>query len=154
MPTRKPCRMRKTGGVAGQTDVNYAIIRLARAHRNVAATLLGELGLHPGQEVVLGLLAERDRCSAAELAAGACVEPGTMSRTLASLERAGYLTREGSATDRRAVCVRLTDRGREAESRIEAAWRELGTRTLAGLSVEEQQTLGDLLARVSANLSR
>ena len=71
-------------------DVNYAIIRLARAHRHRAGMLLGRLGLHPGQEVVLTMLAAQDGRSATDLATGACVEPGTMSRTLASLERAGY----------------------------------------------------------------
>lgn len=135
-------------------DMNYAIIRLARAHRNRAGTLLSRLGLHPGQEVVLTMLAGQDGCSATELAAGACVERGTMSRTLASLERAGYLTREESTDDRRAVKVTLTTKGRDVQDEVAAAWQELARQTTAGLSDQEQRTLLDLLARVSANLSR
>lgn len=135
-------------------DVNYAIIRLARAHRNLAGDLLGALGLHPGQEVVLTQLAEHDGCTAAGLAAGACVEPGTMSRTLASLERAGYLIRQESETDRRAVRVTLTSKGRAAQGEIHAAWTELAERTTAGLTGDEQRTLLDLLTRASANLGR
>lgn len=135
-------------------DVNHAIIRLARAHRNLAATLLGELGLHPGQEIVLTSLHECGGRKAADLAAGACVEPGTMSRTLASLERAGYLTRATSSTDRRAVTVTLTERGQAVQTELEAAWSELAERTTAGLTDTERRTLLDLLSRVTANLTR
>lgn len=135
-------------------DVSYTIVRLARAHRNLAGRLLGELGLHPGQEVVLCLLAEQDGRGAAELAAGACVEPGTMSRTLASLERTGHLVRQGSTGDRRAVRVMLTAKGRDASADVTAVWAELDRRTTAGLSAAERRMLLDLLGRVSANLTR
>lgn len=145
--------MGHTGGMSATDDVNYAIVRLARAHRNRAATLLDGSGLHPGQEVVLAVLAERDGRTPAELAACACVEPGTMSRTLATLERAGYLTRESSCADRRAVNVRLTRRGRTAQAEAEAAWRELAAQTTAGLSEAECRTLLELLTRVHANLA-
>lgn len=140
--------------MADAPDLNYAIIRAARAHRQLAAELLGELGVHPGQEMVLTQLWCGDGRTATELAAGACVEPGTMSRTLASLERAGLLTRETSTTDRRAVTVCLTRQGQALQPKVEAAWRELSRRTGAGLSAAERQQLMGLLARVSDNLTR
>ena len=135
-------------------DVNYAIIRLARAHRHRAGMLLGRLGLHPGQEVVLTMLAAQDGRSATDLAAGACVEPGTMSRTLASLERAGYLIRQESTSDRRAVQVTLTSKGRAVQADVDTAWQELARQTTAGLTATDRRTLLDLVARVSANLAR
>ena len=135
-------------------DLSYAIIRAARAHRQLASELLGTLGVHPGQEMVLTMLWSRDGRTATELAAGSCVEPGTMSRTLSSLERAGLVTRETSATDRRAVTVTLTRKGRELQPKVEAAWRELCRRTSAGLSPADRQQLMRLLSRVSDNLTR
>lgn len=138
---------------AAAPDLNYAIIRMARAHRQLAAELLSELGVHPGQEMVLTLLWSRDGRTATELATGACVEPGTMSRTLASLERAGLLTRETSTTDRRAVTVTLTGKGRALQPRVEAAWRELCRRTCAGLTAAERKQLMTLLTRISDNLT-
>lgn len=140
--------------MGGTEDVNYAIIRLARAHRTRAGALLGRFGLHPGQEVVLTRLAEQDGRTPAELAACAGVEPGTMSRTLSALERAGYLTRESSCLDRRAVHVRLTRKGRAVQTEIEAAWGELAAETTAGLSDADRQTLIELLTRAQANLAR
>ena len=100
------------------------------------------------------MLWARDGRTATELAGGACVEPGTMSRTLTSLERAGLLTRETSATDRRAVTVTLTPKGRDLQPKVEAVWRELSRRTCAGLSSDDRQQLLTLLTHVSDNLTR
>jgi MarR family transcriptional regulator, organic hydroperoxide resistance regulator len=135
-----------------KTDVNYAIIRVARAHRQLAATLMADTGLHPGQEAVLHMLWKSDGQSSTELAAGARVEPGTMSRTLANLERNGYLTRSPSEVDRRAVVVSLTEAGRALRPRVLKAWRTLADQTVAGLSDEERETLLILLNRVGENL--
>jgi DNA-binding MarR family transcriptional regulator len=140
--------------LASAPDLSYAIIRVARAHRQLAGELLGALGVHPGQEMVLTMLWSRDGRTATELAGGACVEPGTMSRTLASLERAGLLTRETSTSDRRAVTVTLTTKGRDLQPKVEAAWRELSRRTCAGLSAADRTQLMTLLGRVSDNLAR
>jgi MarR family transcriptional regulator, organic hydroperoxide resistance regulator len=139
-------------GGASISDINYAIVRVARAHRQLAAVLLADLGLHPGQEPVLLMLWQGDGRSSTELATGACVEPGTMSRTLASLERAGYVTRTASCVDRRSVVVTLTPAGRDLEPRLVQAWGTLADRTVAGLTPEERRTLADLLSKVSQNL--
>ena len=140
--------------MASASELSWAIIRVARAHRQLAGELLGAFGVHPGQEMVLTMLWARDGRTATELAGGACVEPGTMSRTLTSLERAGLLTRETSATDRRAVTVTLTSKGRDLQPEVEAVWRELSRRTCAGLSATERTQLLTLLSRVSDNLTR
>lgn len=140
--------------MADAPDLNYAIIRVARAHRHLAGALFADLGLHPGQEVVLQQLWIRDGRTSTELAAGARVEPGTMSRTLASLERAGYLLRTTSTADRRAVNVTLTELGRGLQPRVEDAWRQLAERTTAGLDPQERATLLELLDRIAQNLSR
>ena len=140
--------------LASASELSWAIIRVARAHRQLAGELLGALGVHPGQEMVLTMLWSRDGRMATELASGACVEPGTMSRTLASLERAGLITREASTTDRRAVTVTLTRKGRALQPKVEAAWRELSRRTCAGLSPADRKELMTLLGRISDNLTR
>ena len=98
------------------------------------------------------LLWQADGRSSTELAAGACVEPGTMSRTLASLERAGYVTRTASCVDRRSVVVNLTPAGRDLEPRLRRVWGTLADRTVAGLTPEERRTLADLLTRIGENL--
>ena len=77
-----------------------------------------------------------------------------MSRTLASLERAGYLIRQESTTDRRAVQVTLTAKGRAVQADVDAAWQELARQTTAGLTAADRRSLLDLVARNSANLTR
>ena len=47
--------------------LSYAIFTLARAHRSYAAELLRELGLHPGQELLLMQLLDRDGQTQSEL---------------------------------------------------------------------------------------
>lgn len=141
-------------GVTGpEVDLNYAIIRVARQHRYLAGTLLGELGLHPGQEGVLHLLWERDQRSQTELAAELGIEPPTVHRTLVSLERAGFLRRVGSPRDGRVLLVGLTDQGRALRSRVTQAWDELSRRTTAGLSAEQARTLHKLLIDVAESLA-
>jgi DNA-binding MarR family transcriptional regulator len=136
-----------------ETDLNYAIVRLARRHRYVAGELLGALGVYPGQEGVLHLLWERDGRSQAELAGALGVEPPTMHRTLASLERARFVRRVPSAEDRRVSLVELTRRGRALQPRLIAAWNELARRTVGNLADTERETLHRLLITVADNLA-
>jgi len=139
-----------TGAVV---DLNYAIIRVARRHRYEAGQLLGELGLHPGQEGVLHLLWQRDGRSQVELAEALGVEPPTLHRTLVSLEGAGFLRRVPSSTDRRVNRVELTDAGRALHPRLLVAWDELARRTTGRLTRDELRTLHRLLLRVADNLA-
>ncbi|MFM9662805.1 MarR family transcriptional regulator, partial [Streptomyces scabiei] len=45
---------------AGAGPMSYAIFQLARAHRARAAVLLRAMDLHPGQELLLMQLLDRD----------------------------------------------------------------------------------------------
>jgi DNA-binding MarR family transcriptional regulator len=58
---------------------------------------------------------------------------GTVSVRLARLERAGLVTREPDADDRRTVTVTLTDRGREWVEAARPAYADAATRLVAGL---------------------
>src|SRR5919197_2950714 len=58
---------------------------------------------------------------------------GTVSVRLARLERAGLVTREPDAEDRRTVTVTLTDRGREWIEAARPAYEEAAKRLAAGL---------------------
>ncbi len=63
---------------------------------------------------------------------------GTMSVRLGRLERAGYVTREPDADDRRGVVVTLTDRGRERVQAAEPAYAAAAERLVAGLPESER----------------
>jgi len=115
--------------------VNRALNKMSKLYRAVKARKLAALGLHPGQDVLLWLLAqEREGLTVSELAARLGVEPPTATRSLARLERGGWFRREPVATDRRQVRIMVTDAGRELVPDIERAWAELAEEAMGDLS--------------------
>lgn len=137
---------------AGEGLVSSLIPFLARAHRNLAGALLRDVGLSPGQELLLMLLWEHEPRSQSEITRMLRVERPTATRTLARMEKAGLIVRGESASDGRVVLVSLTDRGRALEDPVRAVWRDLEDRTVADLSAQEQEQLVALLERVSASV--
>jgi DNA-binding MarR family transcriptional regulator len=71
---------------------------------------------------------------------------GTVSVRLARLERAGLVTREPDAEDRRTVTVTLTDRGREWATAARPAYEDAATRLAAGLPDDARAKFGEYLA--------
>lgn len=141
--------------LTGDDDVNGAVVALARAHRNAAATRLAALGLHPGQDFLLARLwaADPDGLRPGDLAHGMGVEPPTVARTLSRLEAAGFVVRTPSRTDRREVRVTLTDQGRALWPQLAAIWADLGRTTLAGLDSAEQTEFVRLLRHCTRTLT-
>ena len=105
--------------------LSYAIFQLARAHRAYAARLLRDLGLHPGQELLLMRLLERDGQTQSELLAAVGLDHSTVSKSLRRMQEAGLLVREPAEHDRRATRAWLTDRGRAMRRALEEMWSEL-----------------------------
>jgi DNA-binding MarR family transcriptional regulator len=71
---------------------------------------------------------------------------GTVSVRLARLERAGLVTREPDADDRRTVTVTLTDRGREWASAARPAYDGAAGRLAAGLPDDARAKFAEYLA--------
>lgn len=142
-----------TSGHLEPSDMISTLIpALARAHRKLAGTLLREVGLSAGQELLLMLLWESEPRTQSELTRHFAVEPPTTAKMLARLERAGLVTRERLAADRRNTLVSLTETGRALESSVRAVWRELEARTVQALTPQEQDQLSALLGRVTHSL--
>ncbi len=113
--------------------LSYAIFALARVHRAAAARMLRGLGLHPGQELVLMQLFDRDGQAQSELLDSVGLDHSTLSKSLRRMQEAGLVTRRPSEHDRRALNVWLTDRGRAMREPIERMWaalEEMSTRNV------------------------
>src|SRR5438034_4844479 len=67
---------------AGGGPMSYAIFQLARAHRGCAAAMLREVDLHPGQELLLMHLFDRDGQTQAELVESVGLDHSTVSKSL------------------------------------------------------------------------
>ena len=72
----------------------------------------------------------------------------TVTATLQAMERAGLITRTPSPTDKRAMIVQLTRKGRDAVPRAQAAWHELERRTTSALTQKQQAALVDALSTI------
>lgn len=138
--------------MGSEPELNRALIQAARAHRNAAAHLLADFGLHPGQEIVLFALWERDHRTQVDLARTLRIEQGTITKILRRMEEAGFVERRTSTVDRRAQQVSLTPRGRRLRPRVEAAWAELEATSVAGMTARERAQLERLLEKVATNL--
>lgn len=137
--------------------LSYAVLSLARAHRGMAARLLRDLGLHPGQEVLLMLLLDRDGRSQSELLDSVGLDHSTVSRSLRRMEEAGLIVRCTPDNDRRCLVVSLTDEGRALGPRLDAMWCELeriSTRGLDAATVTGFIEVADRIQRSIAGCER
>ena len=124
--------------LASEGQLSYAIFQLARSHRGHAAAMLREMDLHPGQELLLMHLLDRDGQTQSELVESLGVDHSTVSKALRRMQDAGLLVREPAAHDRRVMVVHLTDKGRAMREPIAALWQTLEEASARNLS--EQQT--------------
>ena len=119
--------------------MSYAIFQLARAHKARAAAMLREMDLHPGQELLLMHLLDRDGQSQSELLECLGVDHSTISKALRRMQDAGLVNREPAAHDRRVMVVHLTDKGRALREPIAAMWRALEETSARDLSAQQAE---------------
>ena len=120
--------------------MSYAIFQLARAHRGCAAALLREMDLHPGQELLLMHLLDRDGQTQSELLESVGLDHSTVSKALRRMQDAGLLVREPAAHDRRVMVVHLTDKGRAMREPLAAMWRALEETSARNLSAQQAES--------------
>jgi DNA-binding MarR family transcriptional regulator len=134
--------------------ISHAIFRLARIHRMTAGRLLRRIGLHPNQELLMMHLWDAGPQRQADLVALLDSDSATMTRTIQRLERAGFVRRASSPTDRRVVIVQPTAAGWALRGEVEQTWRALEEITVGGLDDRERATALRTLERLEANLEQ
>ncbi|MEU5875229.1 MarR family winged helix-turn-helix transcriptional regulator [Glycomyces sp. NPDC047369] len=134
-------------------SIGHALFRVARAHRAAAGRLLREIGLYPGQEVMLGLLADHGDTRQSRLVLELGIDPSTVTKMLQRLERAGLVERRPDPADRRVSVVAVTAEGRGLLGRIEDSWRRLDEITCAGFDEADRERLAAVLDRLEHNLT-
>src|SRR3954469_8529958 len=125
---------------AGEGQMSYAIFQLARAHRGYAAAMLREMDLHPGQELLLMHLLDRDGQTQSELLESVGLDHSTVSKSLRRMQDAGLLVREPAQHDRRVMVVHLTDRGHAMREPITAMWQTLEETSARDLSAQQAES--------------
>ncbi len=93
----------------------------ACARKIVAAytPLLKPLGLTYTQYITMMVLWEEQEITVRDLGARLYLDSGTLSPVLKRLETMGYLTRERKKDDERIVALKLTEKGKALEQKLE-----------------------------------
>lgn len=133
--------------------VSSAIFRVARAHKALAARLLRQTGLRPGQELVLMTLWQHGPQRQVDLVHALDSDAPTMVRSIARLEKSGLVRRRPSPTDRRVSIIETTEAGHALRQPVEAAWAELERVTAGSLSGRRQRDAVAVLRDLEANLA-
>ncbi|QYF72555.1 MarR family winged helix-turn-helix transcriptional regulator [Cryobacterium sp. PAMC25264] len=132
--------------LALENQVCFALTVAARTTVALYKPILEPLGLTHPQYLVMLALWEQDPRTLRSLADALRLEPATLSPLLKRLEAVGYLRRERSTTDERALQVTLTEHGRQLR-RIAESIPERVARTLE-MSPESLIALRDSLTEV------
>jgi len=137
------------GEMAYEDPVQLADLlhRLTRRLRRAQAERLAPLGLTPAQERALRMIARGDEPPRmTELADRLGIVPRSLTTVIDALEEAGLVRREIDPRNRRAILLRLTDRGTAVRDDLREARRRAAEDLFAPLSAADRKTLADLLA--------
>ncbi|MFG1700638.1 MarR family winged helix-turn-helix transcriptional regulator [Nonomuraea sp. NPDC049309] len=133
--------------------VNRALNKMSQLYRASKARKLAALGLHPGQDVLLWVLAqEPDGMTVSQLAARLGVEQPTATRSLARLETGGWFRREPVPADRRQVRIVVTESGHRLVPAIERVWTELAEETLGEVDEERRAIVLEAIEQANDRL--
>lgn len=146
MPAAKPDPVMPRPTLVERAPVSFGLFALSRELHGYGAELLLRLGLHPGQELILMRLFDRDGQTQAELQQAVGLDHSTVSRSIRRMEDAGLVARARAEHDRRAFIVSLTGDGEALRRPIAEVWA-----TLDGLATEALRRAegADFLATVA-----
>ena len=111
------------------------------------------MGMADGWRRVLFHLAHNDRLTQLELAKRTHLSTPAVSVTLQKMEAEGLVTRTSDPNDQRAILVRLTEKGQEADRKVISAIHETEGELLEGIAKEEFDQIRPLLEKMYHNLA-
>ncbi|HEX6468184.1 MAG TPA: MarR family transcriptional regulator [Streptosporangiaceae bacterium] len=136
------------------TEIVDRLFELAAVLNGLMNRRLAESGLTPARGEVIWLLHRRGRLTQRELSELLACSPRNVTGLVDALEDAGFVARTRHPTDRRAVHVTLTERGRALAAAWDADRDDGTTRLFAGTSSADRATFAAVLDRVLAALRR
>lgn len=144
--------MRYVPKVVKQYPVGFAVAGMARARRALAASMLADIGLYPGQEILLMQLDHKQGQSQKSLSDFLRIDQSTVAKSVSRLEKAGLVTRRKAEHDERISLITLTGLGEELRRRVIEIWTELETATVSVLAPGEQHDLVLLAEKLALSL--
>ena len=126
------------------------IARLFHARMRSDDTSSGTL--RDGERLILHVLSHSDGCNQLELVHRTHLKPPTISVTLKSLEKQGFVYRVTDETDMRVTHVYLSEQGREHNRRIMERVMAVDSSIMQGFDEEEKAQLINYLERMRNNI--
>ena len=129
---------------------------LERKHCAAVDNLLTKSGVaNIGQPMILSILSQQEGgtiASQKELAKRLRVSPATMTVSLKSMERDGYVKKLSNRSDLRCKPISITEKGLEAAKLIDQVFETLDHGMYQGFSKEELAQISQLYRRMIDNL--
>ena len=140
--------------MANEDSVQLADLlhRLTKRLRWAQAERLAPLGLTPAQERALRVIARGEEPPrVTEIADRLGIVPRSLTTVVDALEEAGLVRREIDPRNRRAILLRLTDRGVDVRDELREARRRAAEELFAPLSADQRKNLIDLLTLLDSS---
>jgi DNA-binding MarR family transcriptional regulator len=131
----------------------FLLTDAAHLLRKLIDRRLQPLGLSRAQWSVLAILSNHEGLSQSQISDELEIEKSTTGRLIDQVERSGWIERRPIPGDRRLWGIHLTDQARQLITEVESVVLNTRAEMLRGLSVEQQQTLSEMLQMVKVNLS-
>lgn len=135
----------------------WSFRRLTQAHKLAHMTVFDRLGLRDvGQPVLLFVLNDAHisgiSCTQKELCHILHLSASTVTTSIKSLERRGYVRRRSDEKDMRRNIVEITDSGVEIAEMCRTAFADIDKVMYSGFSEEERKRISDVFDRITNNL--
>jgi DNA-binding MarR family transcriptional regulator len=132
----------------------FLVSKIHHLSGRVFARMLKEHGIeiNPAQGRILFVLWQEDGIPIRELVKRTSLGKSTLTSMLDRLEETGYIVRERSETDRRAILVKRTDKDRAAQGTYERVSKAMGDVYYGGLTDAEIDAFERTLERILDNL--
>lgn len=140
------------------TGPEWAFRKLMHAHFTAHGAVFERLGLKEvGQPRLLFILndlrREGKRCTQRELAELMDRSPSTMTNSINSLEKHGYIRRIADEQDKRRNYVEITEEGVRIAEKCRRAFDDIDRAMFEGFSAEQRSALADVFNRAAVNLT-
>ena len=132
--------------IRGNT-LHGSLIRLNKTHKKMAKREFQKVDLTEGKPKLLDYIINNPGCSQRELATCCKIEPATATSILSSMEKEELIYRERNPNDKRILNVFLTEKGIEAQKKVEKIFLELDEMCFDGFSKEERLDAINILNR-------
>lgn len=132
--------------------LGHLLSRICRLTHARMYALVGQIGLHRGQSLVLKALWGQNGLTHSELADLLFVRPATMTNMIKRMEKTGLVERRPDKDDQRVSRVYLTEAGYEIQEPVQQIWMNFESRVFQGLAPDELAILRRSFEQIQSNL--